>query len=393
MTDNKFASIGPTDLYAVLGSADAPVFIDVRRDPPVKTGEHMLAGAVWRSPDDVDRWRSMKSLGFPGLLAALALGVAMAFPSEQASAEAPLLQLESKIALGDVAGRIDHLAVDLKRQRVFVAELGNNTLGVVDLATGKILRRLTGLSAPQGVGYDAATDIVYVANAGDGAVSLFQGEDYAPLEKIQLGKDADNVRIDAAGRRVIVGYGSGGLAVIDSATRRKIADVPLSAHPESFQLEPESGHVFINLPDAQAIAVVDLATKAQVASWEQVARNGNFPMALDLARHQLLTVFRSPALLTTFSMIDGAPIAKIETCGDSDDVFFDAKRHRAYVTCGEGFIDVVDMSVSPPKRIGHVATAGGARTSLFVPDLDRLIIAVPARGASPAALWVFRPAS
>jgi DNA-binding beta-propeller fold protein YncE len=306
----------------------------------------------------------MKSLGFRGQLAVLALCVAMALPCVRASAQAPLLEVEAKIPLGNVAGRIDHLAVDLKRRRVFVAELGNNTLGIVDLATAKLLRRLTGLSEPQGVGYDAATDIVYVANAGNGAVNVFQGEDYAPLETIQLGKDADNVRIDAAGRRVIVGYGKGGLAIIDSATHRKIADVPLSAHPEGFQLEPESGHVFINLPDAQAIAVVDMAAKA---------------------------VFRSPALLATFSMTDGAPVAKIGICSDSDDVFVDAKRSRAYVTCGEGFVDVIDMSASPPKRIGHLATASGARTSLFVPDLDRLIVAVPARGATPAAVWVFRP--
>jgi hypothetical protein len=333
------------------------------------------------------------SLSFIKRLAAPALCAAMTLPCNPALAQVPVLEVEAKIPLGNVAGRIDHMAVDLRRQRVFVAELGNNTLGIVDLAAAKLLRRLTGLSAPQGVGYDAATDIVYVANAGDGAVSLFQGEDYAPLEKIQLGNDADNIRIDAEGRRVIVGYGRGALAIIDSATHRKIADVPLKAHPEGFQLEPGSGRVFVNLPVAQAIAVVDVASKAQVADWPEIARSGNFPMALDLSRRQVLTVFRNPALLATFSMTNGAPIAKIETCGDSDDVFVDAKRRRAYVTCGEGFVDVIDMSVSPPKRIGHVATAGGARTSLFVPDLDRLFIAVPARAASPAALWVFRPTS
>jgi hypothetical protein len=335
----------------------------------------------------------MKNLSFLRQLAAPALCVAIALPCKPVSAQAPLLDIEARIPLGDVAGRIDHLAVDLKRQRVFVAEFGNNTLGVVDLANAKLLRRLTGLSEPQGVGYDAASDTVYVANAGDGAVHLFQGEDYAPLEKIQLGKDADNVRIDPERRHVIVGYGQGALAIIDSTTRRKVADVPLQEHPESFQLEPGTGRIFVNLPGAQSIAVVDTTSKAQVASWSQIARNGNFPMALDLARRQVLTVFRNPALLAAFSMTDGAPVSKIETCGDSDDVFFDAKRRRAYVTCGEGFVDVIDMNADPLKRIAHIPTASGARTSLFVPDLDRLIVAIPARGSSPAAVWVFRPTS
>src|SRR5206468_12057342 len=142
-----------------------------------------------------------------------------------------------------------------------------------------LLRRLTGLSEPQGAGYDAATDTVYVANAGNGAVEVFQGEDYAPLEKIQLGEDADNVRIDAQGHRVIVGYGKGGLAIIDSATHHRIADVPLKGHPEGFQLDPESARVFVNLPNAQAIAAVDTTNKAQVATWWQVARNSHFPIA------------------------------------------------------------------------------------------------------------------
>lgn len=43
------------------------------------------------------------------------------------------LHLDVKIPLGTVGGRIDHMAIDLKRHRLFVAELGNNTVGVVDL--------------------------------------------------------------------------------------------------------------------------------------------------------------------------------------------------------------------------------------------------------------------
>ena len=108
------------------------------------------------------------------------------------TAEVPLLQLEAKIPLGEVSGRIDHMAADVKRQRLFVAELGNNTLGVVDLAAGKLLRTLTGLKEPQGVGYESSGDIIYVANARDGSVHLFQGLDFASAGTIELGKEADN---------------------------------------------------------------------------------------------------------------------------------------------------------------------------------------------------------
>src|SRR5271154_1963210 len=107
------------------------------------------------------------------------------------------LELESQIPLGQVKGRIDHLAVDVARQRLFVAELGNDTVGVVDLEHHTLLRTLTGLHEPQGLGYEPITDTLYVANAGDGAVQIFEGADLKPVGRIELGKDADNIRIDS----------------------------------------------------------------------------------------------------------------------------------------------------------------------------------------------------
>ena len=121
----------------------------------------------------------------------------------------PRLVFEAKFPLGDVSGRIDHLSVDVKRQRLFVAELGNNSLGVIDLAAGKVLRRIDGLSEPQGVAYVPFTDSVFVANAGDGSVRVLRGDDLTPMGRIELGDDADNVRVDAARDRVLVGLRQG----------------------------------------------------------------------------------------------------------------------------------------------------------------------------------------
>src|SRR5437764_11690395 len=165
------------------------------------------------------------------------------------TAGAPLV-LEAKIPLGDVSGRIDHLSIDLKRQRLFVAELGNNSLGVVDLAAGKVLRRIDNLSEPQGVAYVPFADSVYVANAGDGSVRVLRGDDLAPIGRIELGDDADNVRVDAPRRHVLVGYGQGALAVIDPATGSKIEDIRLKGHPEGFQLDETGTQVLVNVPDA-----------------------------------------------------------------------------------------------------------------------------------------------
>jgi YVTN family beta-propeller protein len=308
----------------------------------------------------------------------------------QTAAGAPLV-LETKIPLGQVSGRIDHLGIDVKRQRLFVAELGNNSLGVVDLATGKVLRTITGLSEPQGVAYVPFADSVFVANAGDGSVHILRGDDLAPIGRIELGEDADNVRVDTQRKRVLVGYGNGALAVIDPATRTKAADIRLKGHPESFQIDESGTKVFVNVPDAHDVEVADLASEAN-RSLPMQGAGSNFPMAIDRDAHRVLVVFRSPPTLMALSSQDGRIVAKIETCGDADDVFVDPKRRRVYVSCGEGVVDVLEQREAEYQRLARVPTVSGARTSLFVPELDRLFVAVRAKSNEPAAIWVFRPA-
>jgi DNA-binding beta-propeller fold protein YncE len=306
------------------------------------------------------------------------------------SGQQPILQLEAKIPLGDVRGRIDHMAFDLARQRLFVAELGNDSVGVVDLKDHKTIRTIAGLAEPQGVGYVPSTDTLYAANARDGTVRLFRGPDYAPAGRIDLGSDADNIRFDEAADRVLVGYGDGGIAVIDVKQQKKFSSVPLPAHPEGFQLGPDAKQVFINVPGVHAIVVLNAASGSQTAKW-LVREGGNFPMAVDHAAGRVLIVTRNPPKLTVFAGADDAIIASVDTCGDSDDVFVDPKRGRVYVSCGAGFIDIFEIRGSAYERIAHIPTATGARTSLFVPDLDVFLLAVRATGATAAAIWVFKP--
>ena len=308
-----------------------------------------------------------------------------------AQTASPPLILEAKIPLGQVSGRIDHLGIDLERKRLLVAELGNNSLGVVDLAAGKVLSRVAGLAEPQGAAYVPSSDSIFVANAGDGSVRVLRGEDLAPIGHIELGDDADNVRVDPARKRVLVGYGKGALAVIDPVSLAKTADIRLKAHPEGFQIDETGTQVFVNVPDAHEIVVVDLATGSTQSLPTQGA-GSNFPMAIDGEAHRILVVFRSPPSLVALSSQDGHVVAKTETCGDADDVFVDRKRHRVYVSCGEGAVDVLEPDQQGYRRLARVPTASGARTSLFVPELDRLFVAVRAGSNEPAAIWVFRPA-
>jgi len=311
-------------------------------------------------------------------------------PASASPATTEVLTLEEKIPLGDVAGRIDHFAIDLARQHLFVAELGNNTVGVIDIGQHKVIHRLSGLKEPQGVGYVPGTDTVYVANGGDGTVHRYKAADFAALDTVKLGADADNVRFDAPANQVIVGYGSGALAALDAASGKKTGEIRLAAHPESFQLERNGPRIFANLPDARRIAVVDRTTYRQVATWTLSGAEGNFPMAIDEASGHLAVVYRKPATLAVFDVGRGDVVAQTPTCGDADDVFFDTKRHRLYISCGEGMLGVFQRQGDSYQELGRIPTLSGARTSLWVPELDRLFLGVRASGNEPAAVWVYR---
>ena len=332
-----------------------------------------------------------------GRISALALSIAAATlaamvprPASAQGAAPDVLELEAKIPLGQVKGRIDHMAVDLARGRLFVAELGNDTVAVVDLKSRTVIQVIAGLKEPQGVGYVPSTETLYVANARDGSVQLLRGERYTPGDAVRLGSDADNVRFDAATGMLFVGYGSG-LAVIDPASVSKVADIPLAGHPESFQLARDGQRLYVNVPGAEMIAVIDPAVRKLIGRWSTQGMDSNFAMALDEQAHEVIVASRHPAKLAAFAMADGGIVASADTCGDVDDVFVDAKRRRIYASCGEGFVDVLDKASTPWRRLSRMPTVAGARTSLFVPELDRLFVAVRADGQEPAAIWAFRP--
>ena len=319
------------------------------------------------------------------LAVCLLLEVIPAWPAQSGA-----LELEARIPLGAVSGRIDHLAIDLTRHRLFVAELGNGSLSVVDLDKGQVLKRMGGLSQPQGVAYLPATDTVYLASGGDGSLKRFGGNDLAPLGVTDVGEDADNIRLDASADRIVVGYGHGALAFIDAASEGMAGEVALAGHPEAFQVEAGRSRILVNVPEARQIAVVDRDAKRQIAAW-QVPGRDNFPMALDEAGSRLLVVDRDPPELLVLDTSRGELMARLPTCGDADDVFVDRERKRAYVGCGEGFIDVVRQDGDVYERLARIPTSPGARTALFVPEMDRLYLAARAQGSEGASVWVLRP--
>jgi len=299
-----------------------------------------------------------------------------------AAQSAAPLKLKQTIPLSGVEGRVDHLAYDPAGERLFVCALGNNTVEVLDLRKGERVHSITGLGAPQGVAYVPELDRVFVANDKDGICRIYDGKSLQVVGELNFKDDADNVRYDQAMKKIYVGFGSGGIAVVNALDGKQVGSIKLSAHPEAFQLEKNGSRIFVNVPNSRHVAVIDRDKREVVARWKTDLAFGNFPMAVDESNHRLFVGCRLPSRLVVLNTDSGDVVAKIDISGDSDDVFYDSKRHRIYAICGAGKIDIIEQTDPKTyKALTKVDTASGARTGLFVPERDTLFVAVPNRGS------------
>jgi DNA-binding beta-propeller fold protein YncE len=308
-----------------------------------------------------------------------------------AHAEKGPLQLTQTISLPAVKGRIDHMDLDAADGRLFVAALGNNTLEVVDLGKGQRVHSITGLGAPQGVAYVPELDRIFVANDEGGICKIYDGKSYLPIGEVDLKDDADNVRYDKSSKRIYVGFGGGGIEIISAEEGKSIGSIKLSGHPEAFELEKQGRRVFVNIPTARQVAVIDREQGKVVATWKTDGAFGNFPMALDERNHRLFIGCRLPSKLVVLDTQSGNVVMKIDISGDPDDLFYDSKRHRIYAICGAGKIDIIGQADANTYKVSAtIDTAEGARTGLLVPERDILFVAVPHRGSQQAEIRSYK---
>src|SRR6266550_3780317 len=280
-----------------------------------------------------------------------------------AHAEQKAFKLKQTIPLPGVEGRIDHLALDAASDRLFVCALGNNTVETLDLRKGERIHSITGLGAPQGIAYIPELNRVFVANDKGGICKIYDGKSFQAVGGLDFKDDADNVRYDDATKKLYVGFGSGGIAVVNAPDGKQIGSSKLSAHPEAFELEKTAKRIFVNVPNSRHVAVIDRDKSEVVATWKTDLAFANFPMALDEANHRLFVGCRLPSKLVVLNTESGEVAAKIDISGDSDDLFYDSKRHRIYAICGAWKIDIIEQTdPNAYAASAKVNTADGART-------------------------------
>ncbi len=325
---------------------------------------------------------------------------AEALPSSSTSSPFSLVQT---IVIPNVNGRIDHMAIDIRGQRLFVAELGNNSLDVIDLKAAKRIQSVSSnniglLNEPQSVLFIPELNRIFVSNGQDGTVDVFDAKSFRFIKKIKLpSDDADNMRYAANSRLIYVGYGEGSLSIINTTNYNIVGDIRLSGHPESFQIGQEKGglsgqkqRIFVNVPQSNSIEVA--SQKRTVSkTWTITNAQDNFPMALDEPNHRLFVGTRDPPKLMVFDTDSGKAVSVLDIANDADDIFYDAAKRRIYISCGDGFINIFQQQdANHYGALAAVPTARGARTSLFVPELHSFYVAVPHIGNQESKILVYQ---
>ena len=338
--------------------------------------------------------RNMCGVGLVLVLIAASAMRVLAQRNPPAESAAPLV-LTGAIPLPNVKGRIDHFGLDPAHNRLFVSALGNNSEEIISIGAQTVVHTISGVPAPQGVAYSPETNKLFLGSE-EGKLYVYDGSTFDLITSIDFGDDVDNLRYDAAEKRLYVGYGdekTGAIGIIDAAGNKRLSDeFKLGAHPESFQLEASGPNIYVNLPDLKQIAVIN-RTRHSITRCP-VTFESNFPMALDEPDHRLFVATRAPSQMAVFDTGSGRLVSALPTVQDSDDLYYDAARKRIYVPGGEGYISVFQQEDADRYRLlAKVPSAIGARTAGYFgkgrKGFDRFYLAVPARADHGAEVWIY----
>jgi DNA-binding beta-propeller fold protein YncE len=292
------------------------------------------------------------------------------------------MELLRTIPLKGAAGRLDHLALDTKGNRLFIGNLSNNSLDVVDLRAGTLVTQIPGQHKIQGVAYVPAVNRIFVGNGKDGVCNVFDGNTYALVRSVKL-DDADNVRYDPRTKQIFVAHAEHGLSAIDPVTMEVKATIKLPGAPEAFQLDPTQPRLYINIPAPCQVAVVDTEKNEVVGNFPLTLAHANYPLAFDASHGRIYVGCRKTPTVVVLDAKTGREITGIPIPGDIDDLFYDAKRERLYASCGEGVLAVLQRnSADSFEVIERIPTGKLARTCLFDHERGRLYLPVPRQAAT-----------
>jgi DNA-binding beta-propeller fold protein YncE len=288
------------------------------------------------------------------------------------------LELTQTIPLKGRPGKLDHLALDAKTDRLFVANKPNNTLDVVDLKAGKLLQQIAAQQGIQGIAYAADLDKIVVGLGSGGYCNFFNGKDYKLLKTVKFTDDADNVVYNPKTNLVYVAHAEKALGVIDAKSYAIKADIKLTGGAEQFVLETGRPRLYLNITSRNELVVIDTERNEITATYPLKLAGSNVAIDMDEANHRLFIGCRKEPRMVVMDTETGKEITSVPIAGEVDNLFFDAKRKRLYACCGEGFISVIrQVDADKYEALEKVPTEKTSRTGLLDAEGGRFFLAVP----------------
>lgn len=298
--------------------------------------------------------------------------------ASQSRAAEPSLELIQTIVLKGKAGKLDHLALDAKRERLFLANTANGSLDIVDLKEGKLFKQIKGQTGIQGIAYADDLDRVFVGLGGGGLCNVFGGEQYQPLKTIKFSGDADNTRYDPATHLTFVAHDEKALGIVDAKSYAVSPDLKLPGNAEGFQIETKRSRLYLTIPSPSQVLVIDTVKKEILATYPIKSASNGHPLAIDEANKRIFVGCRTEPMVVVLDSESGKEITSIPVPKDIDDLHYDVKRKKLYASCGEGFLAVINQANADKYEVAEkIPTVSQAKTALFAPETSRLYLAVP----------------
>ena len=306
------------------------------------------------------------------------------------------MKLVATTPLPGFTGDFDHFAVDLKGKRLFLTAEDHQTVEVFDL-DGKRIKSLTGFGQPHAILFMPDVNKFIVTDGdGFGAVELVSGEDYKILDKIKLPPGVDGAVFNPVNGYYYVESGgeeTGGkthkINIIDSKAFKLVGDITLPGnHSEAMAISKDGKKMYVNLTGPKEVGVVDLATRELVARWPITGAETPNSIALDEPHHRLFVATRTPPKFHVFDTDTGKIVTTAPISSFNDDMWFDAARKRIYLSGSDTTTVLAQKDADHYELVAEVPTGYRAKTSLYVPQLNRFYAAVSGKGKTDAVLAV-----
>ncbi len=311
-----------------------------------------------------------------------------------AQEKAPV-KLVTTTPLPGFTGDFDHFAIDLKGKRLFLTAEDHKTVEVFDL-DGKRIHSITGFGQPHAAVVLSDSNIIVTDGDGFGKVALVNGKDYSIISTIKLPPG-----VDGAVYNPVNGYyyvESGGDApgatthainIIDTKAFKLLGAITLpGTHSEAMAITKDGKKMYVNLSGPKEVGVVDLNTNQLTARWPIPDAETPNSMGLDEPNHRLFIATRKPPKFFVYDTNTGKVVTTLPCAPMNDDMSFDVQRKRIYVT-GTGVMTVLEQhDADHYAQIAEIPTGYRAKTSLLVPQLNRLYVAVSGKDKPDAIMAV-----